>query len=419
MIFYLIKYSVEYYLMKLLPLNLVKKIQLHKFNKLIKYALKYSTFYQKIYENIDLKSLNIKTVEDLEKLPIITKEMMNEYAGEQIVTSKNIEGLIIRSTSGSTGKPFDTYLTKKEYFTSYFRTFFSLKNYNPFSRFVLVGVFQQKEEIEKKSFLHFAQKYLKLFRREAYSVFTPVNKIIKNLRDKKIHILSTTPSFLKILTEELARQDLTLNIKYVIPFGETLFSDVRNNVKEYLHAQIINVYGSMELPTLAWTLPDADTFQYPLNSVILEYVNPINIDGETYGELVITNLVNKTMPFIRYKISDHVKILENDYLNMGTVIGRIEDVITLDSGERLFRLQIYSLFNNFSELKQYKIIQKKDNKIYFQVILKENIDADNVEKKINQLWRNNFQSSPPEVQFLESFFINKNSGKFKNIEIEK
>ncbi|MFW5851243.1 MAG: hypothetical protein ACOCWB_03375 [Bacteroidota bacterium] len=391
---------------------------MRKVNKLISRAYNKSDFYKKQYKQFSEKDLYIHTIEDLQKLPIVSKDDMKQFNASEIIMRKNIDNLIVRSTSGSTGKPFDTYLTKKEYFTSYFRTFFSLHKYNPFSYFCLIGVYKQKEEIEQKSFLFYLQKYFGLFRRKAYSVFTPIHEIVADFRKTKISILSATPTCLEVLIEELKKHNEKLNVGYVVLFGETLMDDVKADIKTYLQAKIINVYGCMEHPSLAWTKPDKEYFDYAPNSIILEYINPVTINGDLYGELVITNLVNKTMPFIRYKIGDHVKI-HNDYRKMGKIIGRIEDVITLKNGTQLFRLQVWSVFRNLHECQQYRLLQKKDKSVHFQCVCKKNENEQDVKKKVLDIWNDNFPDVPLNVDFFEELSINPKTGKFKNIEVEK
>ena len=417
MILFLIRYCIEYYITKISSEKSVKKMQIRKVNKLLSHACENSVFYKNLYKDLPKGSLKISCLEDLQKLPIVTKDDFKKFPIEDVLTTQSTQNLIVRSTSGSTGKPFDIYSNRKEYFTGYFRTFFSLYYYNPFTHFALIGVVGQKEVIEKKSFLYYAQKYFKLFRREAYNIFTPPAEIVEKLRDRKINILSSTPTGLKVVIDELKKTNEKLKIGYVVLSGETLMDDVRDEIKEYLQAKIINVYGCMEHPSLAWTNPNEESFSYAPNSIILEYVNHIEINGELYGELVITNLVNKTMPFIRYNIGDHVKIIDQ-HKKMGKIIGRIDDVITLKNGTKLFRLQVWSIFSSLKECSQYKILQKKDGKLYFQAICKKGLDKRLVQEKIENIWKNSFGESPVEIEFLDEIPINKKTGKFKNIEVE-
>lgn len=417
MILYLLKYYFESKLFSMMPVWMIKKIHIKRFRKIFEFSRENSEFYKKVYSDAGVLDLQIKTEEDIKKIPIVDKQLMNLSKLESVLTCEKSNNLIKRSTSGSTGIPFDTFLSKKEYFTSYVRTFLALHTYNPFKSFVLIGVYKQKEEIEKKSFLYFLQKYFGVFRRETYSVFTPPSEIIEKLKDRKISILSATPSCVKVLVAELQRTKKKLNIGYIVTFGETLFDDIREDISLYFQAKVIDVYGCMEHPSFSWTKPNGRLFYYALNSVYIEYVNPVRINGDLYGELVMTNLVNRTMPFIRYKIGDHVKIHDSQK-TMGRIIGRVEDIIELKNGAKLFRLQVWSLFNALSECNQYKIIQKKDKRIIFQASCKYDVDKQILKEKIIRIWHNNFYNTPLEVEFYDDLPINTKTGKFKNIEVE-
>ena len=417
MIFYLFKYYLESKLYLLMPEKWVKNRQLTRTRNMFEWTKENSKFYRNLYSEAGVLDLKIDSWEDVNKIPIVNKDMILANEIESNLTCLKSKNLVVSNTSGSTGKPMDIYLTKREHFTSYVRTFLALKGYNPFRVFVLIGLYQHKEKIEKQSFLYFLQKYFLLFRRERYSVSTPFNEILKKLNGRRIDTLSSTPSCLKILVDELKNSRKTLSVKYVIISGETLFDDLRADIKTFLQAKIINVYGCTEHLSMAWTLPDKKSFTYASNSVLIEYINPIEINGELYGELVITNFVNKTMPFVRYNIRDHVKII-NSNKNMGEVSGRIEDIVEIDNGRRLDRLQVCDLYRSINECHQYKLLQKKDKCIYFQAVCKSDIDRQLLDQKIRDIWRAEFGDYPFEVEFLNELPLNPKSGKFKRMDVE-
>jgi phenylacetate-coenzyme A ligase PaaK-like adenylate-forming protein len=209
----------------LLPERILKKIQLKRFENLFEWAKENSAFYRKIYAEAGVLDLRIKGPEDIEKIPMVNKEMMLTHQTDFVLTRSMTEDLVVTSSSGSTGKPFDVYLNRKEHFTSYVRTFLALKGYNPFKEFVLIGLSEQKENIEKKSFLYYSQKYLGVFRREKYSVLTPFDEIALSLRDREIGVLSSTSSCFQLLIEELKKTKEKLSVKYAVVSGETLIDD--------------------------------------------------------------------------------------------------------------------------------------------------------------------------------------------------
>ena len=416
MILYLLKYYLESKLFSFMPEKWVKKMQLKRIRKIFEWSKENSEFYKKIYSDAGVLDLQIKTEEDIKKIPFVDKEMMKIYDIESILTCPKSEELVVTSTSGSTGVPIDIYSTKKEHFAGYVRTFLATKSYNPFKLYGFIGIYRHKEEIEKRSFLDYCQKYFGLFRRESFSVFTAPEEIIKKLKEQKINILSATPSCMKVLIAKLKETGDKLSIKVVILSGETLFDDLKEDIKTYFHAKVINIYGCMEHPTLSWTDPDGASFNYPSNSIFVEYVNPIRIDGDLYGELVITNFANKTMPFVRYKIGDHVKILDSNK-KMGKIIGRIDDLIELENGAKIFMVQLYP-FDPLEEYSKYKILQKKDKSIYFQAVCCPGVDKRRLEKKIIHIWEENFGKQSIKVEFLNEIPVSLKTGKFKLLERE-
>lgn len=417
MIFFLLKYYFESKLFSFMPEKWVKKMQLKRIQKIFEWSKENSEFYKKIYSDAGILDLQIRTEEDIKKIPIVTKEMILSHETEFVLTRPKSANLVITGTSGSTGKPIDIYLTKREHFTSYIRTFLALPAYNPFERFVFIGLYKQKEKIERQSFLYYCQKYFGLFRREIFSVFTSPEEIIERLKGRKINILSSTPSCLILLLDELKKSGETLSVKYVVVSGETLFDDLRDDCKTYLQGKIIDVYGCTEHPSMAWTLPDEDSYTYTLNSVFVEYINPVEINGDLYGELVITNFVNKTMPFVRYKIGDHVKLLAS-YKKMGLIKGRADDIMELNNGRKVFMYQLYVFFNHIPGFSQYKFLQKKDKKIYFQAICKPGVDKQVLEQTVLDAWEKHLGDHPFGVEFLTEFPLSGETGKFKRMEVE-
>ncbi|WP_347840301.1 hypothetical protein [uncultured Draconibacterium sp.] len=417
MLGYLLKYYIEAKLFILLPERWANKFQLRKFRRMVKVASNGSVFYRELYKNAGVLNMQIKSFADIQKLPIVNKQLMLAAKKTQLLTTPVTDNMAVNSSSGSTGQPMSIYSTKREHFTSYVRTFLALKGYNPLKKFVFIGMSEQKERNEKQSFLYLLQKYTGLFKREKYSVHTPPGEIVKKLHGRRIDYISSTVTCVQLLLDELKETGNKLQVKYVVVSGETVFDDFRQEVNKYLNAALINVYGCTELLSMAWSQANAKGFNYLKNTAYLEYTNPVEINGEMYGELVITNLLNKTQPFIRYNIRDLVKI-PLAAGNMGEIIGRIEDNIDLGNGKKLHRLQLCSMYKPLTECSQFKLIKKKDNKIYFQTKLKPGEEKASTQQKIQAIWNEYIADCLLEVEFLDQIPLSTATGKFKIIEVE-
>ena len=416
MILFLLKYYLEAKLFLILPERQIRKIHIKRFRKIFEWARKHSEFYKTVYTEAGVMDLKIETEEDILKVPVVDKTMMKNFDVDSLLTCKKTDKLAINRTSGSNGVPFAVYSTKQEHFTGYVRSFMALKNYNPFKKFCLIGVYEDKERIEKGSFLHFLQRRFGIFERETYSVLTKTHSIIDKLLQKDIDILSSTPTCLQVIADELKKRNVKLNIPYVVASGETLTNDARQQIKNYFNAKIIDVYGCMELPSLAWTKPMKGTYNYSLNALLPEYINPINIDGEEYNDFVFTNFINRTMPFIRYRVGDKIKT-SNSYSKLGQIKGRADDILELFNGQKIHVVQLY-VFSLIKGLAQYKFFQQKDGTIFFYAVCDSSCNKPKLKQDIEKTWEEYFGPHPFIVEFRNELALQTKSGKFKRVERE-
>ena len=416
MILYLLKYYAESKLFAVLSERHIRNIQIKRFRKVFEWARKHSEFYRMVYTEAGVMDLKIETEEDILKVPVVDKQMMRKSTLNARTTRIVDEKLVKSLTSGSNGIPLDIYATKHEYFTGYVRTFITLKGYNPFKPFVLIGTEELKEQAEKESFLVLVQRYFRLFRREIISVHNPPEIILERLRTRRIGVLSTTPSCLKILVQTAKRRNQKLNVERVVLSGEKIDETDRKNFQYYFQSKIINVYGCVEHPSLAWTKPNGRQFRYFANAVMFEHIDDEEKPHNQAKELVLTNFINKTMPFVRYKTGDRVKT-QSGYKLLGDVEGRVDDVIDLGNGKKLFMYQM-DAFTEIEDIFQFRIVQNKEKHLIFQVVGSDGCNKTILKENIQKCWNKYFPEYSIEIELMSELAINPTSGKFKRMEVQ-
>ena len=92
--------------------NEIIKYQEDRLKELIKNAYENVPYYTEIFNDRGLTPDDIKTIEDLKKLPILTKEIINDNR-DKFVNLKYKKGLYKKNTSGTTGSSLQFYSTKK------------------------------------------------------------------------------------------------------------------------------------------------------------------------------------------------------------------------------------------------------------------------------------------------------------------
>ncbi|MEF8878875.1 MAG: phenylacetate--CoA ligase [Candidatus Thermoplasmatota archaeon] len=88
-----------------IPQAELKKLQLKRLKKLVKYVYKNNKFYKKKLKNADVKPGDIKKLKDIEKIPFLTKQELREYYPFGLLCTEMDDVVEIHASSGTTGKP--------------------------------------------------------------------------------------------------------------------------------------------------------------------------------------------------------------------------------------------------------------------------------------------------------------------------
>jgi len=397
-------------------------MQIRKFCRIFNYAKNNSVFYHNLYKEAGVFDLDIRTVEDICKIPVITKTQLREAGLENILTSHDFTKINIHTTSGSTGIPLKFGFNQFEDFTAHVRILYILlkAGHKITNTIYLVTRFEKDDEfnVEKEvTLIKKIQKLFGLFKRKIISIYTDPKIVTDILLKEKPKVLWSTPSIMQLITNELIRRGEKLEIPLLFYTSETVFEDQESLFKKYLGKKIVNVYGAMESPSLGFDINMTGTMRTFPNSNIFEFYNHFKEKGKLFAQPIITNLVNYTTPIIRFDLGDLIEINYNKKKCIGHVYGRVDDIIELGDGRHLAHHHAHELFMNFMECEQWKIVKRGD-RIKLQIKIKNELNENIMIEKASKIWSKRYPDVPLDVEIVNEFKIDKKTGKFKNIEIE-
>jgi phenylacetate-CoA ligase len=169
-------------------------------------------------------------------------------------------------------------------------------------------------------------------------VTTPLPEIVEALNAYQPQVLITYPSFIRRLAEEQRAGRLRIAPRQFCAAAETLTQDVRELARETWGAAVLNAYGATEANLIGIECPWAAGLHVPEDLLVLEVVDendrPVP-PGVVGHKVLVTTLFNRTLPFIRYELSDLVTVAEGickcgrPHLRLASVQGRREDVLSL------------------------------------------------------------------------------------------
>ena len=387
----------------------LKHYQDNALQKMVKYAYSIPVYHEK-YKKAGVHPDDIKTIEDIEKLPFITKDDLRENYPDRIIPQGfDTNHSFLLSTSGSTGKPVFIYVDAFSAIKSLIAFVRSLKTYggNWRKTKIMMVIDNTAGSIEHtvfgKSTLPFLSKFMRLKNLKYLDISEKPEKIIEELKEFRPKILGSDPNMLRklaFLNNNSEKNQIT--IPCIVSGGAMLDDYTRTYVEQSFNADIFDIYGTTEGGPLAFQCLSDRSYHVHSDFVYLEFLDDNNkaVPPETPGHLVVTKLYGRGTPIIRYRgIEDMVTpttkktkcTLTSQLIKQ--IDGRYTDLIVLPDKKLLSPLTVTGIPAKIMDeyktykIKQFQIIQQKINEIEILIVIDEKLrnTGPSVEKIFKEL----------------------------------
>jgi phenylacetate-CoA ligase len=355
----------------------LRKHQEKMLRSVVRYAYDSVPFYHEKFKRCGIKPENIKTLEDLAKIPVVRKDEFRQQSSDRLV-SRNISLSKLRKlkTSGSTGRPLEVLISGYE--DDWRKAIYMRANLfcgqKPRDKWVVIAGPAHRGDTTK------IQQILGIYARKHISVFE--KPAVQAQLVKKFHpdILDGYSSALYLLAKELEKIGCE-GVKPKMIFGNAdVIDDLsRDFIEKMFDAPFYDQYGCVEFNRTAWQCPEKIGYHMDVDSVFTQFVdeNGEEVSAGERGRIVQTSLFNYAMPFIRYEVGD-VGVFLEEKCPCGIVLplmkeieGREDSFIVLPDGQvlspRNFTVAM-SMFRFYSFIEQFQIMQKRVD--FFEVYLK-------------------------------------------------
>ncbi len=246
---------------------------------------------------------------------------------------------------------------------------------------------------------------------------TKMDDIVAELNDFQPESLIAFAGMAKLLAQEQIVGNLNISPEAVFCASEVLTNEAKELIKKAWNVQPFNVYASTETAGIASECEDHNGMPIYEDMVVIEVVyenkNPVK-PGEYGIKLLATVLFSRTLPLIRYEISDSVRLSSDKctcacpFSSIDSIQGRAEDIIYLTSqNDNIVTIQPV-FFHRIMELASvagWQIIQKPNNLI--KVLIK-NPEAEFKESRLidvmkEELEKLGVKEPSVELEYVESF----------------
>lgn len=338
----------------------IEALQLERLQATVQHCMN-SPFYKKRFEEAGLKPEDIKTLDDIRRIPFTTKQDLRDTYPFGMASVPLRECTRLHSSSGTTGTPTVILHTQKdleEWAAQVARNLWmvGLRPDDVFQNSSGYGMFTGG-----LGFQYGAERLGMLTIPAAAG-----NSIrqIKFITDFGTTALHAVPSYVTRLYEVMQnmgvdpRRDTKLKVLAI--GAEPHSEEQRRRIEEMMGVKAYNSFGMSEMcgPGVGFECQEQNGLHFWEDYYIVEIVDPETLepvpDGEV-GELVLTSLCREAMPLLRYRTRDLTRVLGRtcpcgrNHVRIDRMRGRSDDMMVL-RGVNIFPIQIEKILMTFPEL---------------------------------------------------------------------
>ena len=357
----------------------MRKLQSERLAATVKRCYENVPFYKRKMDELGVKPEDIKTVDDVTKLPFTTKyDLRDEYPfGLQAVPADQIKR--IHASSGTTGKPVVGTYTQNDLdmWAECVARVLAVGDIGPgdvvqvaYGYGLFTGGLGVHDGIAKTGAIQLPTSS------------GNSSKQIMMMQDMGTAAIAATPSYALHLAEVMEKMKVdpsTLKLRVGFFGAEPWTWGIRRELEAKFHIKAIDIYGLTEMcgPGVGGECEYQDGTHVWEDMFLPEILNPETLEpvapGEV-GELVITSLCKEAMPILRYRTRDLTSLnyepckCGRTAVRMGKVLGRSDDMLII-RGVNVFPSQIETVLTEFPAFTpQYFItVDRKGNEDTFDL----------------------------------------------------
>lgn len=369
------------------------KFQLKKLRETLLYAYKNVPYYTELFDNLKISDkLDKFKINDLHQIPALTKDIIRENFDKLV--SKQINTITYRTnkTGGTTGQPLKYYQDYQAYSFSWPANIRGWQKigYTIGEKIMILGsssLFKKKKTLNQK-ILH------KLLRIKTFGGINmspeTCEQYLKYIKENNIKYVYGYASSLYTLAKYAFEKKVNISLKGMMPTSEICPDTYKDMYKKAFNCKISDSYGARDGNIAAFTC-SKNKFH------LSEYSVAIIENQKKIGPVLVTDLYNRSMPFINYKLGDVLSISDeictcgcNQYI-LPVLIGRQNHLMEFGNG-RIVTGPGWTILFRSKNVAKYRINKIDDFTLKIQLVpddnynkeVEENLIRKSLEKEIGK-----------------------------------
>jgi len=397
--------------------------QLDRLQTLLEVVYNNNDFYRRRFDEAGIKPRDIQTLRDFKHLPLLRKEEVRQNTPKMISNGYTIDKLKKFQTGGSTGKALDIFITE---YCSEVRNA-CCRRHDRWAGWEVgepVGALWGNPVLPKSP-----KQKLKHWLLEPWIYLDTIRINEETVRHFEEEWKQIGPTLLFghahsifILAEYLEAMAIKdIKPKGIISTSMMLIPHERRFIEQIFDVPVTDRYGSEEVGLIASECERHEGLHLNIEHLVIEFLN--NDGGDAApgkeGSIVITDLINDAMPFIRYQIEDvgvpsgHECSCGRGMPLMERVVGRVADFLVRRDGSLVAGVSLIErTLLKTNGLNQMQIIQEQLDRIHLNLVRSDKFVLDDEKFLKTELQEVFGRETVIDVDYVESISAEP-SGKYR------
>ncbi len=377
-----VRYLAELDELQWLPRETILQRQQNHLQEIVTYAYQHVPYYRDLFDQVGFHPSELAdNPASFQKIPYLTKKQIQANKERLVTTDPAINGsLTWVKTGGTTGEPL-WFAQDARY-----RVYNSAHDYQVMTwsgwrlgdpQFWLWGhVPDSAPRGLAAQTLRLKDWLVRRFDSNAFIMSeASLTELAQQIQANPHGVLWSYVSTAYRFAQFVAERGYRFNLRAVFTAAEPLFEHQRGFIEQSLGCPVFNCYSSIDTGDVACESPAHDGLLIQARNCYVEVINNgQHVVDDAAGEFIITNLINRAMPMIRYQIEDwgiptsRLSPCGRGLPMLEKVEGRKIDLFQTRQGHTVYGAFAKDLMPLFENVKQFQVVQKSLDLVIFRIV---------------------------------------------------
>ena len=370
-------------------------------------------YYRKVMDDRGLKPSDIAMVNDLCKLPVLTRDDVRANLEALTTRSPRRSKYIIGHTSGTTGAPLELRWDDRICFIKTVvdwrqKRIAGINPGDPMAFFLgrTVAPLDQK----KPPFWRHNRVMNQLFCSSWHLSAENLEAYFSKLERFRPLAIEGYPSTMSILAGYLVSRKKTFPLKAAFTSSETLMPSQREMIERAFACRLFDFYGMAERVAFSTECEEHDGKHLNLDFSVMEVLdkdgNPAA--GGQIGRVVATGLHNLAMPLIRYQTSDVTALrgvpckCGRGFPLMENITTKDEDIVSTRDGRYISSSILNALTHHLTSLTEHQVVQEDRDRVVMKIVRRPNYTQADEDFLLRELRRTLGEGMTVELEYVDA-----------------